>query len=383
MHIGLYTLFFTPNQIGGIETYLRHLIKTLGQVDQTNEYTLFIGDHNQATFADISYHNFKQVNIPLQPKSASLAIRALRKFKIIPSHLADQLARHPIDVLHYPGTTIDQPEIKTPCLLTMHDIQHEYFPTFFSQEELAWRQTTYQSSAQKARRIITDSEYTRQTLIEKYNISPQKIRTIHLGISPDFQATLAPDAIKQVRQTHRLPQQFIFFPATPWPHKNHKRLFEALALLQAEYRISCPLVLSGAFGPEKERLQTLIAQSGISDSIYLLGYIPYQDLPGLYAAATALVFPSLFEGFGMPVLEAMACGCPVICSNTTSLPELVGEAAILIDPLNVAQIAEAIYNVLNFASLREAMKDKGLRQVQNFSWIRAAQQTVEVYQSVL
>jgi glycosyltransferase involved in cell wall biosynthesis len=130
-------------------------------------------------------------------------------------------------------------------------------------------------------------------------------------------------------------------------------------------------------------LQTLIAQSGISDSIYLLGYIPYQDLPGLYAAATALVFPSLFEGFGMPVLEAMACGCPVICSNTTSLPELVGEAAILIDPLNVAQIAEAIYNVLNFASLREAMKDKGLRQVQNFSWIRAAQQTVEVYQSVL
>jgi glycosyltransferase involved in cell wall biosynthesis len=225
--------------------------------------------------------------------------------------------------------------------------------------------------------------YTRLTLIEKYNISPQKIRTFHLGISPDFQDTLAPDAIKLVRQTHRLPQQFIFFPANPWPHKNHKRLFEALALLQAEYRISCPLVLSGAFGPEKERLQTLIAQSGISDSIYLLGYIPYQDLPGLYAAATALVFPSLFEGFGMPVLEAMACGCPVICSNTTSLPELVGEAAILIDPLNVAQIAEAIYNVLNFASLREAMKDKGLRQVQNFSWIRAAQQTVEVYQSVL
>ncbi len=383
MHIGLYTLFFTPGQIGGIEIYLRHLVTAIGKVDQVNQYTLFVGNHNQDIFKDITYPNLKHVNISLTPPSTPLFIRALRKLKIIPSYITQQLYAHPVDLLHYPGTTIDQLEIKTPCVLTMHDLQQEYFPEFFSAEVLAWRKANFKPSAQKARRIITVSEYTRQTIIKKYDIPTQKVQTIHHGINKIFHPLISQDTIIKVRQKYRLPEQFIFFPANPWPHKNHARLFEVLKLLKQKYRASCRLVLSGIFESEQSNLQSLVADAGVSNKVHILGYIPYQDLPGIYATATMLVFPSLFEGSGIPVLEAMACGCPVICSNTTSLPELAGEAAILVNPLDVAQMAEGIYNVFSSQSLRNSLSQKGLGQAKNFSWERAAQQTVEVYQSVL
>lgn len=383
MHIGLYTLFLFPGQIGGIETYLRHLVTALGQVDRVNQYTLFVSEQNRAIFQDISFPNVKKVTIPLLPASPSLANRVLRKLKLMPPHLTQQLTAHRVDVLHYPGTTIDQLEIKTPCVLTMHDIQHEFFPEFFPAEVLAWRKATYRPSAQKARYIITDSHFTRQTIIEKYEIAPQKVKTVQLGVDRIFHPLSSCEFTNHVRRQYNLPDQFIFFPANAWPHKNHARLFEALKLLKQRHGLSCRLVLSGIFKSEMGRLSSLLKQAGLEEQVQILGYIPYEDLPGLYATATALVFPSLFEGFGLPVLEAMACGCPVICANTTSLPELAGDAALLIDPLDVAQIAEAIYNVLDSQSLRSSLREKGLAQVKNFSWERAAWQTVEVYQNAL
>lgn len=383
MHIGIYTLFLFPGQIGGIETYLRHLIVALGQVDRVNQYTLFASEQNQTIFQDISYPNFKKVTIPLLPASSSLARRVLRKLKLSPSHLAQQLSTYQVDVLHYPGTTIDQLELNTPCVLTMHDIQHEFFPEFFSAEVLAWRKTTYRPSAQKARYIITDSDFTRQTIIDKYEIAPKKVKTIYLGVDRIFHPPSSCEVTNHIRQKYSLPEQFLFFPANPWPHKNHARLFEALKLLKQKHSLSCRLVLSGIFKSEAVDLSSLLKQAGLEEEVQILGYIPYEDLPGLYAAATALIFPSLFEGFGLPILEAMACDCPVICANTTSLPELAGEAALLVDPLDVAQIAEIIYNVLDSQSLRNSLKEKGLVQVKNFSWERAARQTIEVYQKAL
>lgn len=383
MHIGIYTLFLTPGRIGGIETYLRNLVAALGGVDQSNRYTLFVGDHNRSIFKDITHPNFELITLSFQPPRHPFLIRLLRRLKIIPAYVAQQIETYPLDLLHYPGTTIDQPEIKSPCVLTIHDIQQEYFPEFFSTETLAWRKATFKPSAQKARRIITVSEYTRQTVIEKFNVPAQKVRAIHSGVNAQFHPRISRETMTHLRQKYNLPQKFIFFPANPWPHKNHARLFEALKLLKQKYRTSCRLVLSGVFESEQVNLQSLAISAGVPEDVYILGYIPYEDLPALYSAATALVFPSLFEGFGLPILEAMACGCPVICSNTTSLPELAGEAAFLIDPLDVAQMAEAIYNVLSFESLRDSLREKGLARVQNFSWERAARETIEVYQSAV
>jgi len=382
MRIGLYTLFLYPGQIGGIETYVSQLVKALGQVDKTNEYLIFVSDHNQSLFTGLDRPNFRLVHLPLLPAANPLPLRALRRLKLIPVHLTQQLHRHPVDVLHYLGTTIDQREVKFPCVLTMHDIQQEYYPQFFPPETLAWRQANFQPSAHKARQIIADSAYTRQTIIEKYHISPEKIHTVRLGIDEQFKPIEVPPALAAIRHQHNLPEQFLFYPANPWPHKNHARLFEALIHLRRRYAINYPLVLSGVWS-EPARLEAQIVEAGLTGQVQMLGYLPYKDLPALYAAATALIFPSLFEGFGMPVLEAMACGCPVICANTTSLPELAGESAILVDPLHVAQMAEAIYNIIHSASLRAELRQKGLTQVKNFSWTRTAQQTVEVYQQAI
>ncbi len=382
MRIGIYTLFLTPGQIGGIETYLRHLVTQLGKIDRNNRYTLFVSEHNRHIFNEISYPNFRKETISLIPTRSSLVDRIFRKLKIVPSHIARQLNVYPVELLHYPGTTIDQPEIKTPCILTMHDLQHEYFPGFFSQEELAWRNRWFLPSAKKARHIITVSEFTRQTIIEKYDIMPQKITAIYHGISPIFKAVCNKKMIVSIRQKYGLPDQFVFFPANPWPHKNHARLFDAVNLLRQDYHTTVQLVLSGVWA-DKSGLSRLIARAGLANQVHLLGYLPYKELPALYTAASALVFPSLFEGFGLPALEAMACGCPVICSNTTSLPELVGDAAILIDPVDVAQIAEAIYNVLHDQSLRKSLVEKGLLQAKRFTWKNAARQTVAVYENAL
>lgn len=384
MRIGIYTFFLTPGQIGGIETYLRQLIAALGQVDKVNEYTLFVGEHNQTIFQDITYPNFKQVTISIPPTFYAWSSRILRRLRVISNPITRQLQAHRLDLLHYPGTTIDQLEIEIPCVLTMHDIQHEVYPEFFSGRELARRRRAYQPSARKARHIITDSEFTKNSLIEKYHIPPQKITTIHFGVNPAFQAHLDPAWVSQIRDHYHLPQQFIYFPANLWPHKNHRRLFEALKLVRQKYgHQACHLVLSGIFALQQEALQALINEYGLQEATLVLGYLPFADLAGIYAAATALIFPSLFEGFGLPVLEAMACGCPVICANTTSLPEVAGPAAVFIDPRNVDEMAEAIHAVLDNHTLRASLKTQGLARAKQFSWQKAAQETIKVYQSIL
>lgn len=378
MRIGLYTLFLFPGQIGGIETYVRQLAHTLGQVDQANQYYLFISQHNRALFEGLNYPNFKLVDIPLLPVTNPILVRLLRRLKLRPAYLTEQLQRYPVEVMHYPGTTIDQLDLNLPCVLTVQDIQHEYFPQFFSPEVLAWRQANFKPSALKARHIITASEYTRRTVIEKYGLSPQKITAIRYGIGSQFTTPVSAERVEQIRQKYHLPPQFIYYPANFWAHKNHPRLFEALVRLKEHYGLTGQLVLSGIFQGQAD-LSALITRMGLTDQVQVLGYLPAQDLPALYTAATALVFPSLFEGFGLPVLEAMACGCPVICANTTSLPELAGEAALLVNPLDVAQMAESIYNVLNQPSLRHTLQTKGWQQAQAFSWTHTAQETARIY----
>ncbi len=378
MRIGLYTLFLFPAQIGGIETYVRQLVKYLGQVDQRNRYTLFVTESNRRLFTDLPT-NFELAQISLLPPGPFIVARLTHKLGLLPAYAARQMQRFPLDLLHYPGSTIDQRSLKIPCVLTIQDIQHEYFPEFFSPEELAWRQVNFKPSADKATQIITASAYTRQTVIDRYGLSPQKITAIPYGISAQFTAAIPPEAVAQTRQNYQLPPQFIYYPANFWPHKNHRRLFEALVQLKTRYHLTVPLVLSGVFQGQAD-LSALIAELGLTGQVHLLGYLPHAELPALYAAATALVFPSLFEGFGQPVLEAMACGCPVICANTTSLPELAGEAALPVNPLDVAQMTEAIYNINQSPSLRVELRQKGLAQIKNFSWTRTAQQTVELYQ---
>jgi glycosyltransferase involved in cell wall biosynthesis len=381
MRIGIYTLFLTPGQIGGIETYLRHLVKHLAHVDRRNRYTLFVTGQNRHLFANLP-DNFDLVQISQLPPGPFIVARLMHKLDLLPAYAAHQMQRYPLDVLHYPGSTIDQRTIKIPCVLTLHDLQHEYFPAFFDKQTLQWRQKEYPASIAKARKIITVSNFTRQTIIEKFDLLPDQIQTVYEGVDKIFHTMITHHQCTRLQQKYKLPKEFLYYPANPWPHKNHRRLLQVLNLLNQQYKLRCPLVLSGVWS-NVEQLKQQIKQLELDDQVYILGYLPYEELPVLYSCATMLVFPSLFEGFGLPVVEAMACGCPVICANSTSLPEITGEAAMLFDPTNVAQIAEVIYNVWQSRSLRQSLRQKGRAQAKLFSWKQTACKTIEIYQSLL
>ncbi|GAB4427970.1 MAG: glycosyltransferase family 1 protein [Anaerolineae bacterium] len=377
MRLGIYTLFLTPGQIGGIETYVRQLVHSLAQADRQNSYTVFVTDANRGLFANLP-DNFRLAQISLLPPGPFVVARLLHKLGWLPAYAARQMQRRPLDVLHYPGSTIDQPSIQIPCVLTLHDIQHEYYPEFFDPATLRWRQTQYAASAQQARQVITVSEFTRQSIIQTYNVPPRKISAIYHGIDPIFEPA-STSALNAMRRKYGLPEQFLFYPANAWPHKNHERLFQALVRLKQQYNFKCRLLLTGVWSGE-DRLKQLIRHYELADQVQLTAYLPYNDLPALYAGATALVFPSLFEGFGLPALEAMACGCPVICSNASALPEVCGDAALYFDPLDIAQIADAIYTICHSQSLRQSLSDKGRVRAKLFSWEQAASQTLERYQ---
>jgi len=184
-----------------------------------------------------------------------------------------------------------------------------------------------------------------------------------------------------VRRRHGLERPFLYYPAASWPHKNHVALLEALRLLLDRGRFDGDLVLSGLAREGHGEVEQAIARLRLTERVRLLGHVPGGELPALYGSAEALVFPSRFEGFGLPVLEAMACGCPVACSDTTSLPEVAGGAALLFDPGAPEDIAARVGDLLDDGGLRQRLRAAGLRRAADFGWDRVARETVASYRA--
>ena len=216
---------------------------------------------------------------------------------------------------------LDEP----PAATTVLDVQHEVFPEFFSRAELAYRRRVYGWTVRKSRIVITISEHARQALIERLRLDPARVRAIYLAVDHD-----------RFRPDGRPREPFLLYPANAWPHKNHARLFEAFSQVRRE-RPELRLVLTGA-GHER-----LALPAGAESR----GHVGLDELVGLYRSAAALVYPSLYEGFGIPCVEAMACGCPVAASDVASLPEVCGDAAVYFDPLDAESIADGIRTVLD------------------------------------
>jgi glycosyltransferase involved in cell wall biosynthesis len=238
--------------------------------------------------------------------------------------------------------------------VTVHDLQHETYPEFFSLAELAYRRVLYRRAVTSSRIVIAISEHARETLIATYGLDPARVVAIPLGID---QNRLRPG------DEPRLP--FLLYPANPWPHKNHVRLYEAFALLR-HVRPDLRLVLTGSGH----------VAASLPVGVETRGRVPDDELISLYRTASALVFPSLYEGFGLPPLEAMACGCPVTVSRATSLPEVCGDAAEYFDPLSPEDIARAIAAVLDDP---DAYVQRGLARARLFTWEGTARSHEDVY----
>jgi len=258
-----------------------------------------------------------------------------------------------------------------PCVVMGIDLQHEYFPQFFSAEELAARRASIAQALAGARMMCAISEYTRQTFIDQLSAPPEKISVVYPAADERFFHSPSTAEVQRKLEDYGLtPGTYLYYPAATWHHKNHTTLLRALALLKPK-GLTPTLVCSGAAKEAQPDLLKLVEDLGLAGQVRWMGYLPEQDVPAFFAGALGLVFPSLFEGFGMPVLEAHAIGCPVACSRVTSLPEVAGVAALYFDPTSVEEIAARLEQLLSDAPLRQRLIALGREQVKRFSWLAA------------
>jgi glycosyltransferase involved in cell wall biosynthesis len=307
------------------------------------------------------------------------------------SNLASQMLHLPLyEHLLPPGQIYHAtehllPYLKRPAVLTVHDLIFERYPEHHTRRNRLFLKFAMPRFVQAADTIIAVSQHTKRDLIELYDAAAQKIHVVYEGIDPAF-ALVHPDEIRRIQQQYSpgentASRPYLLMVGTLEPRKNHAAAMHALVRLKAAGFPHRLLVVGGngwLFAP----VYRLMHDLGLSADVVFAGYVPFADLPALYAGAACVLVPSLYEGFGFPVLEAMACGAPVVCSNASSLPEVAGEVALTVPPKDPTALAAAVSRVLTEPGLATAMREQGLRWAKNFQWERCAEETVGVYRSV-
>jgi glycosyltransferase involved in cell wall biosynthesis len=394
VRIGMNLIPLRPGGMGGAEMYLRDLLAELTRAPD-HDYVLATATWNHATLPADS----PRCRRVLAAGEGSPAAGALRRLRHAARPLARVLApwrrrrrhaagnglralieREAIDLWFCPFSNLDPRPLPVPAVIFIHDLQHEHHPEFFAPDELRHRRTFYPASCTAADHIITNSEFTRQSVIEAYGVDAARISAIWIAPGSDFVWQDAGRRVREVRARYRLPDRYAFYPANTWPHKNHARLVEALARYRQRHGADLGLVLTGAREGGQPALEAVVARAGLADAVRLLGYVPRGDLPALYAGAACLVYPSLFEGFGIPVPEAMLVGCPVIASRATSLPEVVGDAGLLFDPLDPDDIARALAAVARDPATAAELSRRGRERARLFTAEAMARRTLEVFE---
>ncbi|MHC1696702.1 MAG: glycosyltransferase family 4 protein [Geobacteraceae bacterium] len=379
MRIGLNAIGFNPGRTGGTETYFRQLLRHLQFESGEHSYIIACKNTEIGNF-ELQNPRFSVKEFKIGKPSLRWLIRGVL-FEVAHIDIMKPMINSlPVDVLHHPFTVLEPLNLKIPSVLTFWDMQQEFYPGFFTRQQMRYRNYAYRTSAHQARRIIVSSEFTRTCLVELYDVSPEKIDIIYTGCGDGYRPIEDDAVLVAVKNRYSLPDEFIYYPAALWPHKNHHTLFDAVSLVRDKYGLNVKLVLSGMSTGRGSWLRAEILRCGLEEVVTVLGYLPYEDLPGLYNLATMMVFPSLFEGFGIPLVEAMACGCPIACSTATSIPEVVGRAAVLFDPMSVEEMAAAIFKVWDNRELRGKMRLDGLERAEMFDWRETACQTRAVYE---
>jgi glycosyltransferase involved in cell wall biosynthesis len=358
-------------KLGGNESYALNLIEALAQIDSVNQYTLYVTTAEAYERFHQRWPNFKvHTTLPHTP-----LIR-------IPLTLSAELRKHPVDVLHVQFTA--PPFCPCPMVVSIHDLSFEHLPQTFNRRSRTQLRLTVRHSARRATKILTLSEHTRRDVIDTYEIEPDKVTAIPLAAPAHFGPIKDDKELQRVRHNYGIDRDYVLAVGSIQPRKNLVRLVKAYAALRGAHTGNRypQLVLAGKCGWLYDETFRALEQTGVKDSVVLTGYVPETDLPALYSGALCFVYPSFFEGFGLPPLEAMKCGAPVIVGDATSLPEVVGDAALKVDPYDVSAIAAAIDGLINNSELRRELSVKGLRRAKMFDWKDTAQRTLKVYEQV-
>jgi glycosyltransferase involved in cell wall biosynthesis len=365
MHIGIDASRIATTARTGTERYTWELLAALAQLPALHRYTLYVNQMPPAL-------------PPLAPHMQLAAIPLPRAWTHL--RLATELRLHPPDAMLIPAHVVPllRPPRQTRTVVTLHDLGYLAFPAAHPRRRLLELHATTWWSAHAADQIIAISHATRTDLIRHYRVPDHKISVVPHGVSEQF-APVA-DPIEQAAVLARYGIRhtpYLLYVGTLQPRKNLARLITAFAPLAAHHP-DLQLVLAGQRGwlsaPIVEQVQTL----GLQRQVLLPGFVADADLPALLSGALAFVFPSLYEGFGMPVLEAMACATPVLTSSTTALPEVAGDAALLVDPLDTAALTAALHRLVSDADLRADLRQRGLARVRQFSWGACAAATLRV-----
>jgi glycosyltransferase involved in cell wall biosynthesis len=351
----------------GISWYIQNLLRDLPEADPGIRLTAFLGEQR---YRGVPGLELRLSRLPTQRPP----VRIFWEQAIQP--WAAWRAR--ADLLH--GLALVGP-VFSPCptVVTVHDLSFVHYPHNFPGAKRLYLQSLTRLSVRRARRVIAISENTRRDVVQQYGIPAGKVDRIYYGLDPAFRQ-LPPGQVAQFRARHGLPERFILFVGTLEPRKNVVRLIEAYARLPQGRP---PLLLVGGKGWLYDEILARAEGLHLAGQVRFVGYVPGQELPWWYNAAEMFVYPSVYEGFGLPPLEAMACGTPVITSSASSLPEVVGRAGLTVDPGDTAALADAMDRVGSSPELRAEMRAAGLAQAQTFSWRETARLTAECYRRAL
>lgn len=387
-NIAISLLQISHQSATGAFVYIQNLLDNLFEIDKDNKYYLLLSLCNSRYFKK-RYKKNKNVELKIIDIRYDLIFNPIRAFlKLVAKIKKDNLLREKIlkkeiqkfvnkksvNMLFFPSTIIYPQNIKNVKIITtIHDLQHEYFPENFSKKYLKYRKKNYQYAVLNSDHIIAVSNYTKKTIVEKYKISPNKITAIYESANKT----------ENKKSAILLPKNFIFYPAAFWPHKNHKILIKALNKLKYKFP-DLSLVFTGIIIKKKLKKETddLIKRYGLSKKILFLGYISDKKLNYVYQKARALVFPSSFEGFGLPIIEAFKHGLPVVAANNTSINEIVGDAGLLFETNNLEMLVKCIKKVLLNHDLREQLINKGRQRADAFTWKNTAKKTLLILKRV-
>jgi glycosyltransferase involved in cell wall biosynthesis len=288
------------------------------------------------------------------------------------------LERNRVDVLHGPATLIPLRPSEYASVVTIHDLVAFLFPETIPRKYAVYMRWLLRRVVSRADRIISVSHNTKEDLKRILKVDPDKITVVHEAAQPGFRPIKDADKLDWVRRSYGIRGPFFYHVGNIEPRKNLVRLVKAFMLLRSEMKTDAQLVITGQKGWLTGQLFRSLGALNLSDDVIFTGYVPHEELPILMNAAEAFVFPSLYEGFGLPALEAMSCGTPVITSNISSLPEIVGRAAVLVDPHCEKSIARGMARVISDRDLRWKLSTDGLVQARRFSWEKAARETLKV-----
>ena len=357
LRIGINALYLIPGGVGGTEIYLRGLLAALAEIDAANQYYIF---SNRETGPDLAP---KAPNFTLMPQ----AVRAVsRPWRILweQTMLPLAAARLRLDVMLNPGFTAPL-LCGCPQVTVFHDLQHKRHPEYFRWFDLPFWNFFLYWAARVSRLVLADSEATAADLRKYYRLRESSLRVVPLGVDPAFSGL-----------ERRAPERFLLAVSTLHPHKNLDGLLRAFALFRRDHP-EFRLVVCGLHGFFTGPLDALRRELSLTDAVEFPGWIPRADLYGLYARAWAFVYPSLFEGFGLPVLEAMAAGVPTACSSIEPLASLAGDAALQFDPRDSTAVAAALARITDDDALRSRLSKDGPLRAAQFSWWKTAERTLE------